>query len=99
MTDHNAEAGKKVEACAWCGKGPEVEPEPVLYDIEFCQCRCPLAFSDSLTIGDWNDMQRRILEQRRKDFEAGQESMLGPGEFVDTSVAMSFDDYLARCRK
>ena len=94
MTDHNAEAGKKVEPCAWCGKGPEVEPEPELYDIEFCQCRCPLAFSDSLTIGDWNDMQRRILEQRRDDFRAGIDAVDRDGQICDT-----FNEYLARCRK
>lgn len=94
-----------VEPCAWCGK----EPYESCAEGDYCRggdlcrpdygCNCELSDIQSLSRVGWNDKQRAILAQRRKDFEAGQESMLSPGEFVDTSVATSFDEYLAKSRK
>lgn len=100
MTDHNAEGGKMVEACAWCRKEPEVEPEPELLEISFCRCRCPLAFPDGLTIGDWNRFQIGILAQRRKDFEAGFRRGVDSGDnWPHFDNCKTFDDYLASTRK
>lgn len=72
MTDHNAEGGKKVEACAWCQHDgePTITENGTAYWCSNPPC-VACHYGWPLSLGFWNDMQRRILEQRRKDFNAG----------------------------
>lgn len=90
MTDHTADANKKVEPCAWCHS----EPTEHLGDYD---CTCVLGvMCDKPGRDGWNETQRRILEQRRKDFEAGH-YCASTGDFMPEEN--DFDDYLARERK
>lgn len=104
MTDHNAEGGKKVEPCAWCGREPEVDtgedplsgrpPEP--NDVPGYGCynpQCVCSYLPDLPLPEWSYVQNQILATRRRDFEAGQISML-----VSHTVD-EFDDYITRDRE
>ena len=63
----------EIAKCAWCQKEPERFPR--FHDLEDgCICSskdCPGAIGIPIDATDWNDLQARILEARRKDFEAG----------------------------
>lgn len=83
MTDHIADASKKVEPCAWCRR----EPTEHIGDYD---CTCFLgSMCDRAGLDGWNDTQRRIMEQRREDFNAGRWIEQGCG-FVFTD----FDHYM-----
>jgi len=92
MTDETP----KVEpcACAMCGYPAWADPRDIGCDNQ----ECLIGWSDLrfATVEDWNTFNDGLLAARRKDFEAGQSSMCDSQERVNTKVAMSFDDYLAR---
>lgn len=106
MTDHNAEGGKKVETliepCNLCGLVP-VECNASGIEIIPCQCITPPSVLADWTIylSQWNLIQRRILEQRRKDFEAGYHGgwtdgwiSMANSEGPDYTPRARFDEYL-----
>lgn len=95
MTDHNAEGGKKVEACAWCGKPQILRFRPAVV-IPICDCFATDDNDTAWSLESWNDLQRRILAQRRKDFEAGRHVEVNP---LNGQSLSTFDDYLASEKK
>lgn len=93
MTDHNAEGGKKVEPCGLCGKPQILRFRPAVV-IPLCDCFAPDGNDVAWGRDDWNGIQRRILEMRRRDFEAARETGYG---FCD--MYSTFDYYLSSTRK
>lgn len=82
MTDETP----KVEPCAWCGKDARQSAHYAWCDNKDCpESQLP----GTNFISSWNDRQRRILAARRKDFDAGVNSVDKHGECMGT-----FDDYL-----
>lgn len=95
MTDHNAEGGKvEIEPCAYCSQVPEVSGQCYGHGYINEVCDCFPFDNQYIYQSQWNDMQRRIMQRRRKDFEAAREREQGVGD-----VYRTFDDYIARYPK
>lgn len=90
----------EVLPCAWCGKEPDAKlkaPDGMTPLFFYCHTTdCPNEFAGVIFDGDWdgwNENQRRILEQRRKDFDAGRFSVVSPARFFGLYYR-DFDEYL-----
>lgn len=66
---------EKTEKCAWCGAEPEIRPDfgDVFYSCGNGSCVIGCHMHTLSGMAHWNRVQLAILEQRRKDFEAGAE--------------------------
>ena len=60
-----------VEKCAWCRSEPTVKLNigPIVFPA--CSVDCPGLIQRCVRLEHWNDLQRRILQRRRKDVLGG----------------------------
>lgn len=90
----------EIAKCGWCRYEPVKlwgNDRPTTYTCgDVKKDICPSAIQRPLPLDEWNLTQARILEARRKDFEAGR-----AGLFVDSADGdvferdyRNFDDYI-----
>ena len=87
----------KAERCGWCRKEPRREPEAGGLELLWCENQgCASWKYAFLEVADWNAAQPRILESRKRDFEAARERWDG-GNTLEKYP--TFDDYLRESEK
>ena len=107
LTDTEAEAAMTDETpipCAWCGKEPRSKPTMADPTNLRYECRTDGCFENyGFTLWEWNAKQRRILAQRKADFEAGvlraaafKSEIVDEGLLPSESLERLANDYLAR---
>lgn len=80
----------EIAKCGWCRKEPSVLIERFVTRVEHkCDLQC-CCWESHIA---WNDLQARILEARRKDFEAGVSTTLGT-KLLWQDRDTWFDEYL-----
>lgn len=79
----------EIAKCAWCGKEPRGYKGKIFCDTFGClsDVNCPR------DLANWNLWQKRSIDMRRKDFEAGR-LMEGFCDEPPTSVYYDFDEYI-----
>ena len=82
-----------VERCGWCRKEPTKDYFGALGECVSCSTPKCLLKGYGYKPESWNAAQLRILEARRRDFDAGQESAFGTYEGVEFEPE-TFADYL-----
>mgnify|MGYP006319235637 CR=1 FL=1 len=85
--------------CAFCGHEPENTWDYITASI-FCPNKSCVISEEGLDIFTWNIFHAAIMAQRRKDFEAGQESMdVEWDDGVEIYADQTFDQYLEEQKK
>lgn len=94
----------EIAKCAWCRYEPVKlwgNDRPTTYTCgDVKKDICPSAIQRPLPLDEWNLTQARILEARRKDFEAGwlacDKTVFVDKEMFGSDVerARDFDDYI-----